>query len=145
MRDPDYNQAAGNTYAQSLRSTFSGMKQTAILSQVPEPTGSGTLFSADTSFEEDESIDVMATLEQRAIDALRGDTELRQKLASSNGMPWFGVQQFLIDHLPEQLEDRRQFAYNLVSKAMNTVFGSQPTAWETFKNPATGKTWIKTH
>lgn len=87
----------------------------------------------------------MATIEQRAIDALRGDADILQKLESSNGMPWYGVQQFLIDHLPEHLEDRRQFAYNLVSKAMNAIFGSQPRGWETFKSTSTGKTWIRAH
>jgi hypothetical protein len=85
----------------------------------------------------------MATIEQQAIKALEGDGGIRQKLESVSGMPWYGVQQYLIDHLPEHLEDRRQFAYNLVSKAMNTVFGPQPAAWETFKNPTTGKTWIR--
>ena len=88
-------------------------------------------------------MDVMANIEQRAIEALRGDNDIRQKLESANGIPWYGVQQFLIDHLPEHLEDRRQFAYNLVSKAMNAIFGSQSQAWETFKNPATGKTLIR--
>ena len=88
-------------------------------------------------------LDVMANIEQQAIEALRGDDDIRQKLESRNGMPWYGVQQFLIQHLPEHLEDRRQFAYNLVPKAMNAVFGPQPVAWETFKNPNTGKTWMR--
>ncbi len=145
MRDSKYDQAAANTYAKTLRSTFSGMRKSATVMQVPESTGPRALFPTDTSLEEPEPIDVMAALEQRAIDALKGNTELRQKLGSSHGMPWFGVQQFLIDHLPEQLEDRRQFAYNLVSKAMNAVFGQQPSGWETFKNSSSGKTWIKTH
>jgi hypothetical protein len=55
----------------------------------------------------------------------------------------YGVQKLLIDRLPEHLEDRHQFAYNLVPKAMNAVFGSQTAGWETFKNPTTGKTWIR--
>ncbi|CAJ0893456.1 hypothetical protein R76727_04436 [Ralstonia mannitolilytica] len=141
MRDHDYNQPAGNTYAQTLRSTFSGMRQMAA--RVPEAEGTGGLFPAETEHEEADSVDVMAAIERRAIEALQGNDDLRQKLESQNGMPWYGVQQFLIDHLPEHLEDRRQFAYNLVSKAMNAVFGPQPTAWETFKNPGTGKTWIR--
>lgn len=145
MRDHDYNQPVGNTYAQTLRSTFSGMKQSAEAARVPDANASGALFSAETGFEDSEPVDVMATIEQRAIDALRGDADIRQKLESSNGMPWYGVQQFLIDHLPEHLEDRRQFAYNLVSKAMNAIFGSQPRGWETFKSTSTGKTWIRAH
>ncbi len=145
MRDHDYNQPVGNTYAQTLRSTFSGMKQSAAADRLPDANASGSLFSAEIGFEDSEPVDVMATIEQRAIDALQGDTDIRQKLESSNGMPWYGVQQFLIDHLPEHLEDRRQFAYNLVSKAMNAIFGSQPRGWETFKSTSTGKTWIRAH
>jgi hypothetical protein len=142
MRDHDYNQPAGNTYAQTLRSIFSGIRQTTA-ARVPEAESSGALFPAETEHEEEESVDVMAAIERRAIEALRGSDDLHKKLESQNGMPWYGVQQFLIDHLPEHLEDRRQFAYNLVSKAMNAVFGPQPTAWETFKNTSTGKTWIR--
>jgi hypothetical protein len=145
MRDPDYNQPAGRTYAQTLRSIFSGMRQIATTVRVPEAEGAGTLFPAETEAEETEQVDVMAVIEQRAIEALRSNADIRQKLEAANGMPWYGVQQFLIDHLPEHLEDRRQFAYNLLPKAMNAVFGPKPTAWETFKNPTTGKLWIRVH
>jgi hypothetical protein len=143
MRDHEYNQPAGHTYAQSLRSTFSGMRQLSTTTRVPEGQSLGTLFPKEAEAEETELVDVMANIEQRAIEEMRENKDIRQKLESSDGMPWYGVQQFLIDHLPEHLEDRRQFAYNLVSKAMNAVFGQQPAAWETFKNPTTGKTWIK--
>lgn len=145
MRDHGYNQPPGHTYAQALSSTFFGMRQTATSARAPAAEGAGTLVPAEVESEEAEPVDVMANIEQRAIEALRGNTEIKQKLESANGMPWYGVQQFLINHLPEQIEDRRQFAYNLVSKAMNTVFGPQPAAWETFKNPTTGKTWIRVH
>lgn len=143
MRDQAYNQPAGRTYAQTLRSTFSGMRQIATVARTSEAEGTDTLFPAEAETEETELVDVMANVEQRAIEALRGDNDIRLRLESVNGMPWYGVQQFLIDHLPEHLEDRRQFAYNVVSKAMNTVYGPQPAAWETFKNPTTGKTWIR--
>lgn len=145
MRDHDYKLPAGHTYAQILRSTFSGMRQAGASARVPTAESTGALFPADDVAEEVESVDVMANIEKGAIEALREDQDIRHKLESPNGMPWYGVQQFLIDHLPEQLEDRRQFAYNLVSKAMNAVFGLQPSAWETFKNPTTGKTWIRIH
>ncbi|TYO96766.1 DNA helicase HerA-like ATPase [Geothermobacter ehrlichii] len=143
MRDHDYNKPAGRTYAQTLRSIFTEMRQIAKTAHNPETKGTGTLFPTEVEAEEAEPVDVMANIEQRAIEAFRGDKDIRQKLESPNGMPWYGVQHFLIDHLPEHLEDRRQFAYNLVSKAMTAVFGPQPAAWETFKNPTTGKTWIR--
>ncbi|SHF28880.1 protein of unknown function DUF87 [Desulfacinum infernum DSM 9756] len=142
MRDPDYNQPAGKTYAQKLRSTFSGMGQMATTARIPEAEGVVD-FSAENEVEGYEPVDVKENIEHQAIEALRADADLLRKLKSQDGMPWYGVQKFLMEHLPEHLEDRHQFAYNLVPKAMNTVFGAQPTAWETFKNPATGKTWIK--
>lgn len=143
MRDPGYNQPAGHTYARTLRSTFSGMRENSTVACVPEAQGTESLSSGEAEAEDTEPVDVMANIEQRAIEALRGDEDSRQKLESSNGMPWYGVQKFLIDHLPEELEDRRQFAYNLVSKAMNDLFGAQNVAWETYKNPDTKKTWIR--
>jgi hypothetical protein len=143
MRDPDYNKPTGKTYAQTLRSTFSGMRQITTTTRVSEAEDTSTLFPEEVETEETEPVDVMANIEERAIEAFREDNDIRQKLESPNGWPWYGVQKFLIDHLPEQLEDRRQFAYNLVSKAMNAVFGPRPPAWETFKNPTTGKTWIR--
>lgn len=143
MRDHDYNQAAGNTYAQTLRSIFSGMGTIATTPRASEAQGTGILPPDELETGETEKVDVMAYIEQRAIEAFREDDGIRQRLESPNGMPWYGIQQFLIDHLPEHLEDRRQFAYNLVSKAMNAVFGLQPEAWDTFKNPTTGKTWIR--
>ena len=143
MRDPDYNQPPGRTYAQTLRSTFSGMRQIATTARVSGAAGAGTAFPVEAEHGEAEPVDVMANIERQAIEALRGNDDLRQKLESQNGMPWGAVQQFLIDHLPEHLEDRRQFAYNLMPKAMNAVFGPKPTGWETFKNPSTGATWIR--
>lgn len=145
MRDHAYNQPAGSTYAQTLRSTFSGMRKIPTAARVPEAEGATSLFPAEPEAEEPDTVDVMANLEQRAIEALQADPHTLQKLNSQDGMPWYGVQKFLMDHLPEQLEDRRQFAYNLVPKAMNVVLGSEPEAWETFKNPETGKTWIRAH
>lgn len=109
---------------------------------VPKVASTDPLISADAEAEESESVDVMANVEQQAIDALRNDGDIRQKLEST-GVPWYRVQQFLIDHLPEHLEDRRQFAFHLVSKAMDAVFGSTPRPWETFKNAESGKTWLR--
>lgn len=143
MRDHDYNQPAGNTYAQTLRSIFSGMGTIAATACVPEAQGAGILPIDELETGETEKVDVMASIENLAINVFRQDDAIRQRLESPNGVPWYHIQNFLIEHLPEHLEDRRQFAYNLVSKTMNAVFGLQPEKWDTFKNPTTGKTWIK--
>ena len=143
MRDHDYNQPAGHTYAQTLHSKFATIGQAAATARIPQAPDLGTLLPEETGAEEVEPMDVMAAIERAAIEAFRGNDDLRQKLESQNGMPWYGVQQFLMDHLPEHLEDRRQFAYNLLPKAMNAVFGPKPAGWETFPNPGTRKTWIR--
>ncbi|HFD86665.1 MAG TPA: ATPase, partial [Gammaproteobacteria bacterium] len=143
MRDRDYNQPAGRTYAQALRSTFSGMRPVGMTARVSEADNAGTLFPEEVETNDAGPVDVMANIERQAIEAFQGNADIKGKLESADGMPWYGVQQFLMDYLPEHLEDRRQFAYNLVPKAMNAVFGAQPAAWETFKNPTTGKTWIR--
>lgn len=145
MRDHDYNQPAGSTYAQTLHKLFSNVRPLSTEPQISEIHNTVSPFPTEINAEENDPVDVMANIEQRAIKALREDNDICQKLESTNGMPWYGVQQFLIDHLPEQLEDRRQLAYDLVSKAMEAVFGQQPSSWDTFKNPSTGKTWIKVH
>jgi len=141
MRDRAYNQPAVRTYALTLRSTFSGMRQLTTTTRASEPAGTGVLF--DEEVDDVESVDVMANIEQQAIDALREDSVIRKKLESADGIPWGGIQQFLTDHLPEHLDDRPQFAYRLVPKALNAMFGAQQVAWETFKSPKTGKTWIR--
>lgn len=142
MRDHDYNQSAGNTYAQTLRSTFSGMGRMATTTRVPEADGTDVLFPMEPEHEDAKPVDAMAAIERPAIEALRGNDEFRRKL-NQKGTPWFEVQRFLIAHLPKHLEDRRQFAYNLVPKAMNAVYGPQHTAWDTFTNPDMGNTWIR--
>jgi hypothetical protein len=143
MRDHDYSQPAGFTYAKKLRSIFFGIGQNSTKTSIPDAQVTGSSFSEDAESEEAETVDVKANIEQQAIEALRGDKDTQQKLVSPDGMPWFGLQIFLMNHLPEHLEDRLQFAYNLVSKSMNAVYGPQTTAWESYKNSDTGKTWIR--
>jgi hypothetical protein len=140
MCDPSYSKPAGNTYAQVLHSTFSASSKISIPASVPE--AEGIVATAPTEAENVEQVDVMAKIEENAINALLANNEMHLRLKSQNGMPWYGIQQFLIDNLPEYLEDRRQFAYNLVPKAMNKVFG--PEEWQTFRNPSTGKMWVST-
>ena len=143
MRDHDYNQPAGHTYAQTLRSTFSGMRQIATTTRVPETEATGTLFSVEAEADETEPVDVMANIELQAIEALTSNSEIRKKIESDEGMPWYGVQKFLMDSVLVHVEDRQQLAYNMLPKVLDAVYGAQGRSWETFKNPNTGKTWIR--
>lgn len=141
MRDSDYNQPAAQTYAKSLRQTFSTMRQPAAAPQTPGAESTNIVFPPET--EEAEPIDVMANLEQQAVDALTTNSDIRAKIESDQGMPWFGVQRFLMDAVLVHVEDSRQLAYNMLPKILNTVYGAQGRSWETFRHPNTGKTWIR--
>jgi hypothetical protein len=125
MRDPDYNQPAGRTYAQTLRSIFSGMRQIATTARVPEAQSTGTLFPEDTEIEEAEPVDVMANIEQRAIDALRANAKLIAKIESTEGAAWGTIKAFLLNQLPEYLDDRDTLAFRLVKKALDHFYGPQ--------------------
>lgn len=131
MQDPNYQGAAGQTYAQVLHGMFAEFSH-------------NTEFESkmDENIETDESIDVLETMKQNAIDALRNDTEIRQMLESANGTHWYNIQQFLKNHLPPHLDNRHQTAYYLVKEAMNTIYGKQTEGWETYKDKAQ-KTWIR--
>jgi hypothetical protein len=143
MRDHDYNQPAGHTYAQTLRSTFSGMRLSPTKPPPPETEGAGTLFPLDAESDGAEPVDVMANIERQAIEALTSNFEIRKRIESDEGTPWYGVQKFLMDSVLVHVEDRQQLAYNMLPKVLSAVYGSQGRSWEAFKNPNTQKTWIK--
>lgn len=131
MRDPDYNMPPGNTHARTLLQTFER--------SVPADHGEAianeeTLAAQGGTVETSELIDAMAEIEAKAIDKLKSTTELIARLESHDGAAWGAVKAFFLEHLPEHLDDRDRFAYQLVKKAMDMVFGTQDHAWETFKN-----------
>ena len=140
MRDPGYDQSAALTYARTLCDTFSGFKQVHPTSDAPDSDDNIAIRLPDT--DGTEPIDVMANIERKAIEALRSHSETQSKM-KAGGTPWMAVQTVLIDALPEQMDDRNQFAYNLVPKALNEIFGTQEQGWESFKHPNSGKTWVR--
>lgn len=133
MRDRNYNLPAGATYAKILNEKFSLPVEVESSVHVAEH---GPIYG-----EKSEPVDYKAALEQRAIEGLRQDTEFRRKLESETGAKWWDVQLCLMEHLPESLENRKQFAYHLVNKALDAVWGEK--AWTTYKNPRDKKTYIQ--
>lgn len=143
MRDHDYNQPAGNTYAQTLRSTFSGMRKIATTVGAPEAEGAGALFPAEAEVEDAEPVDVMANIEQRAIDALRSDAKLMAKIESSEGAAWGSLKAFFLDHLPAHLDDRDTMAFRLVKKALVNFYGPQDHGWEQYPHPTRNTAYVR--
>jgi hypothetical protein len=101
------------------------MRQIATTARVPEAQSTGTLFPEDTEIEEAEPVDVMANIEQRAIDALRANAKLIAKIESTEGAAWGTIKAFLLNQLPEYLDDRDTLAFRLVKKALDHFYGPQ--------------------
>jgi len=125
VRDLKYNKRPGNTYSKRLTNTFPDMKRTA--KQAPN---------------EDEKIDIKADIERKVIEDLRADVNLMKRISKS-GAPWGEIRAFFIKKLPKQFDDRGQFAYHLVPKALDNIFGKQNKYWETFKHNQTGALWVR--
>lgn len=145
LRDADYKHPAGNTYAITLRKKFANVRRKAPEARVPDGTAAQSGMATDSlSPEEGEStVDVMANIERQATEALRADTNLRAKIESSNGIAWRAIQEKIKEALPEFLDARDQAAYNLVPKVLGAIYGQQSKAWESFKNPTTGATYVR--
>jgi len=133
IRDSDYSQPAGNTFAKALKKTFSSSSQANPATHDQYPGSSEDLYPV----EEDEAgaVDVMASIEQKAIKELRENAKLKDKIESQEGAAWGSIKAFLLDQLPTHLDDRDRLAFQLVKKAMDSLFGPQDQGWETYKNP----------
>ena len=138
MRDGDYSLPAGNTYAHSLAHTV-GPRSSANRKQSFDV---GMRLDETVQEEEQAPVDVKAEIEAEAIASLQSETQVMKRLESTDGYAWGSVKAFFLKHLSQHLDDRDQFAYRLVQKAMNNIFGAQNDGWETFKN-ASGTTYIR--
>ncbi|MGR2738147.1 ATP-binding protein [Billgrantia sp. Q4P2] len=143
MRDHDYNQLAGHTYAQTLRNTFAGMRQIATTTSVSEDSGAGSLFPEEADTEEAEPVDVMANIEQRAIDALQADANLIARIESIDGAAWGSIKAFFLNQLPEHLDDRDTLAFRLVKKALVHFYGPQDQGWEQYRHPTRNTAYVR--
>ncbi len=139
--DKDYNMAPVDTFAKVLLEEFKPASATTI----SEAATSAGL--ADVVPKPEEAIDVLAAIDAKAIEALRGNGKLKSDMSTPAGIVWMAVQVFLRDQLPEKLDDRDQHAYQLVPRAMTAIFGND--GWRSFRGPnkAGDKqvTYISTH
>lgn len=146
--DPEYKKTAANTFARAMLSRFETDLGVNEISRRAHPitevvmvhtNGDGS--NNQTSDEiEPEAEDVLHIFEQRAIEALKADPKIMEKI-NSEGYPWGGLNAFIRDLLPESLDDRGQLAYNLVPKVLNEIFGPQNSGWHAFKR--NNKTYVK--
>ncbi len=69
----------------------------------------------------------------RMVRLLRSDEERMEKIR--NGlMPWGGLRAYFIEQLPDSIEDKETYAYNMVARVLNAIFGPQNHAWYSYRN-----------
>jgi DNA helicase HerA-like ATPase len=140
MRDKHYSLPAVQTYAQTLRRLFAEMTQLNLSASTQPPAEEE---QRDLPGRNSESgVDVMANIEQQAIEALRANRAITSKIESTDGVAWGTVKAFFLESIPAQLDGRDDVAYQLVRKALDQIYGKQDRYWETFKN-ASGKTYVR--
>src|SRR5579884_284088 len=120
MRDKDYNLPAGRTYANMLRKTFGSVGQVPTTVQVPTEEAPGSLFP---ELDEPERVDVIASLEDEMVRCLEADSRLMDRIDSPDGAAWGSIKALFLVHLPQELDDREQFAFRLVPKVLSRLFG----------------------
>ncbi len=145
-----YSAVAADAYAVALR-----RKYTEALLEASRAAVSGNGRSAgqgdsrqrlltDSSFESDieNRPDAKAAYEARAIEALRTDRALRERIESDSGVPWGTLKAFLGGKLPESMDDRDGIAFRLVIKAMNEIYGPQDEGWHS-RRGTNNTTYVK--
>lgn len=140
MLDENYDKPAVSTFAQALRCKFLGSINT---HQAAATRGQDTDLLIPIDQQEGERIDVMQSLEYRAIEALKAKQDIRQKLEHGDGIAWYGVQVFIMEQVFQNVEDARQLAYDMLPKVLDAIYGPQGEGWEAFKNPTTRKLWVR--
>ena len=140
LQDPQYDRQAIETYAGSLRTRIGGMVQSPQLVPGTVPVGAGAISTNGVEQSGDPpAMDLLRTLEMNAIKQFR-ESEHPEKIRFQ-GMAWGSIRAFLRENLPQDLDDRDQFAYNLVQKALNEVIGQN--RWETYKPDGRDTTWVR--
>jgi hypothetical protein len=137
--DGDYTRKGVSTYARQLKDKFDATiaggdvrKPEQPQKEPVKPEDVGDADALVTELEDEGDIDVLEIHSARAIEGFRNDHQTLERIRK-NGLPWRGVLEALKRHLPDILDDRDQFAHNLVTRAMDDVFGQQGVKWDTQK------------
>ena len=134
MRDPDYDQPAGKAYATKLRDKFLQKQHSPAKGQVSDSKRAYAGVSEET--EDEEPMDVMASLERKMIDDLRKNEWLMDKIQSPEGVACGSIRAFFLKNLPKELDDREGLAFRLVGKSLNHIYGgAKNRKWEIYRRP----------
>ncbi len=137
-RDPQYNLPAAKTFAQELRTIFKAAAKASCsikpASQEVETVTSTESLEGLSGKKIEEPEDVFAIYIASAIDTFKNDTTTIGRI-KQNGLPWMGILKVIENALPDVIDqqERNKFAYSIVPRALNEVFGEGN--WETERRP----------
>ena len=139
--DPQYNRGKIDIYAaqQKIRFELSAYQETFTLDtgqkRVEEEISDYPLASEPSG----EGADILKLNKNRAIEKLKKDQEFWDSI-ENRGIPWGVVLGKLASALPDTMDDRDNYAYQLVPEAMNQLLGEK--GWDTEKRGAKNTTFI---
>lgn len=152
--DKNYNKPAMETFANKLKLQFQDTLEQATSSKQLTPDvqlaqkDKVDAISIDNQpmiidKTDTEPEDVLAIYEDKAIEALRNNIDLMNKI-KGEGEAWGALKAFFIKNLPDTLDDKDSLAFQLVYKALDRILGPQNEKWHSFKNPKRqGTTYVK--
>jgi uncharacterized protein len=148
LQDPNYTGGAVETFAGRMRGRHERAVEVALAAVGATPDGHANKATVEYAeldlFPEDrveEGVDVKQAYERAAFERLKKNDKLVERLRSEQGASWGWIKYALADCLPETVPDREQLAYELVAKAMTTLFGPRDVGWHTAK--VDGKTVVR--
>ena len=135
--EPNSNRPEACTYARQLRERIGGM----VSPRASNSGRGGATAGVATVEEEEQEVDTLKVLEQRALEMLR-ERNHRARI-QSDGMAWGTLKALFLEMVPEDFDDRDQFAYLLVPKVLDRLFGPQNVGWETYTPEGKTTAWVR--
>lgn len=137
-RDPQYNLPAAKTFAQEIMTTFKAAVRASCSLKSVNQENEAVSSAEDSEFLSDEKVeeaqDVSEMYINSAIETFKNDTTTIERI-KQNGWPWMGILKVLENGLPDVIDqqERNKFAYRIVPRALNEVFGEGN--WDTERRP----------
>ncbi|MCG0275613.1 MAG: DUF87 domain-containing protein [Thermosediminibacteraceae bacterium] len=128
--DSTYSMEEIETYAQHLKRKFE------------EAVKKNMDFSTNTEFDgkDGETIDYLEAIRRNVINKLKSNPNFISSV--KKGIAWRGIMAEIEKLLPETIENKSDFAYNMVKRCLDEIFGEEKYGWETYKNDK-GTTFVR--
>lgn len=135
-QDKEYNRPSVDAYAKGLKEEFNMILKNALENLQNNNETTEDLYDGNSSNHNKEStnVDMNEVLCRKAILDIRKDNETIDKIKKGEGVAWRKIVEIIEKSLPDSFDDKNKFAHNLVTRAMDEIFGTQGVGWHTYRN-----------